>query len=52
MFNLRGRTSLFLFDPTELATMYAHGIGPFRSVDGGKNWNLVYPDPSNVRGIL
>lgn len=51
MFNLRGRTSLFAFDPTAPRTMYAYGIGLFRSVDGGKRWNLIYPDPKDVRGV-
>jgi photosystem II stability/assembly factor-like uncharacterized protein len=52
MFNLRGRTSLFVFDPTTPGTMYAYGIGLYRSVDGGKRWNLVYPAPKDVRRVV
>ena len=48
MFNLRGRTSLFVFDPTVRETIYANGIGLYRSVDGGKIWSLVYPNPKDV----
>lgn len=48
MFNLRGRTSLFVFDPVAPGTMYAYGIGLYRSVDSGKRWNLVYPNPKDV----
>jgi photosystem II stability/assembly factor-like uncharacterized protein len=52
MFNLRGRTSLFAFDPARPGTMYAYGIGLYRSVDGGKRWDLVYPGPRNVRRLI
>lgn len=48
MFNLRSRTSLFVFDPVTPGTMYAYGIGLYRSVDGGERWNLVYPAPQDV----
>jgi photosystem II stability/assembly factor-like uncharacterized protein len=51
MFNLRGRTTMFVFDPNKPGTMYAYGIGLYRSVDGGKRWNLIYPDPRNVRRL-
>lgn len=51
MINLRGRTSLFVFDPVTPGTMYAYGIGLYRSVDGGKRWGLVYPDPASVRAL-
>jgi photosystem II stability/assembly factor-like uncharacterized protein len=52
MFNLRGRTSLFVFDPVRAGTIYAYGIGLYRSVDAGKRWSLVYPDPRNVRRLV
>ncbi len=51
MFNLRSRTSLFVFDPTKSGSMYAYGLGLYRSVDGGIQWALVYPDPSSVRKV-
>jgi photosystem II stability/assembly factor-like uncharacterized protein len=51
MFNLRGRTSWFVFDPVKPGTMYAYGIGLYRSADGGKKWNLIYPDPQTVKAV-
>ena len=51
MFNLRGVTRFFVFDPLVSHTMYAEGIGLWRSTDDGETWKLVYPKPSAVRGI-
>ena len=51
MFNLRGRTSVFIFDPVTAGTMYAVGLGLFRSTDGGERWNLVYPREDQLRGV-
>jgi photosystem II stability/assembly factor-like uncharacterized protein len=51
MFNLRGRTSLFAFDPLQPQTMYAYSIGLMRSTDGGLSWQMIYPAPADVRGI-
>jgi photosystem II stability/assembly factor-like uncharacterized protein len=48
MFNLRDRTKLFLFDPVNPSTMYAYGLGLFRSTDAGLSWNLIYPQPADV----
>lgn len=51
MFNLRGVVNFFVFDPLDAKTMYAHATGLWRSTDGGEHWNLVYPDPSTVKGV-
>ena len=51
MFNLRGVTDFFAFDPKDPKTMYAHATGLWRSTDGGEHWNLVYPNPSSVKGV-
>ena len=51
MFNLRGVVDFFAFDPKDPKTMYAHATGLWRSTDGGEHWNLVYPDPSTVKGV-
>ena len=51
MFNLRGVVDFFAFDPKDPNTMYAHATGLWRSTDGGEHWNLVYPDPSAVKGV-
>ncbi len=51
MFNLRGVVNFFVFDPLDPKTMYAHATGLWRSTDGGERWNLVYPNPSAVKGV-
>jgi hypothetical protein len=51
MFNLRGVVNFFVFDPLDPKTMYAHATGLWRSTDGGEQWNLVYPNPSAVKGV-
>src|SRR6266850_3353125 len=51
MFNLRATTSFFVFDPVGPDTIYAYGLGLWRSTDGGKTWSLVYPNPDAVSGI-
>src|ERR1700688_3656787 len=51
MFNLRGVVNLFLFDPLDPKTIYAHATGLWRSTDGGERWELVYPSPSAVKAV-
>ena len=51
MFNLRGVVDFFAFDPLDPKTMYAHATGLWRSTDAGEHWNLVYPNPSAVKGV-
>jgi len=51
MFNLRGVVNFFVFDPLDPRTIYAHATGLWRSTDGGERWNLVYPNPSDVKGV-
>jgi photosystem II stability/assembly factor-like uncharacterized protein len=51
MFNLRGVVNFFVFDPLDPKTMYAHATGLWRSTDGGERWSLVYPNPSDVKGV-
>ena len=51
MFNLRGVVNFFVFDPLDPKTMYAHATGLWRSTDGGERWDLVYPNPSAVKGV-
>ena len=51
MFNLRGVTRFFVFDPLAPHTIYAEGIGLWRSTDDGETWKLLDPKPSAVRGI-
>jgi photosystem II stability/assembly factor-like uncharacterized protein len=51
MFNLRGTTQFFVFDPLAPHTMYAETIGLWRSTDDGDSWKLVYPKPAAVEGV-
>ena len=48
MFNLRGVSRFFVFDPVEPDTIYARASGLFRSTDGAVTWSLVHPDPEKV----
>jgi len=52
MFNLRGTTRFFVFDPVQPDTIYVQGVGLWRSTDGGDSWSLVHPDPSAITAIL
>ena len=51
MFNLRGVVNFLVFDPVDPKTMYAHATGLWRSTDNGEHWELVYPNPSAVKGV-
>lgn len=52
MFNLRTPPCFFVLDPVDVNVMYTYAGGLLRSTDGGKSWNLVYPDPEDVRDII
>jgi len=53
MFNLRGTTSFFVFDPVQPQTIYTYGLGLWRSTDAGRTWSLIYPNPDTVtRSII
>ena len=52
MINLRGMVRFFAFDPLDSNTVYANSICLFRSNDKGNKWNLIYPDPSEITGIV
>jgi photosystem II stability/assembly factor-like uncharacterized protein len=51
MFNLQGPIQSYAFDPVDRHTIYANGIGLFRSRDDGQTWHLIYPKPSSIRHI-
>lgn len=51
MFNLRGRTRFYLFDPVDPNVIYVRTVALFRSVNRGRTWALVHPDPATVTGI-
>lgn len=52
MFNLHGVVRFFVFDPVDANTVYAHSIGLFRSNDRGETWELIFPQPENVSGVV
>ncbi len=52
MFNLHGMTKFYMFDPLGTNVVYANSLGLFKSTDYGKTWKLLYPDPSEILGIV
>ena len=52
MFNLRGVVEFFVFDPNDSKVIYAEANGLWRSQDSGESWNLIYPKPATVKGVL
>jgi len=51
MFNLRNGVHYFAYDPIDPECIYAVSVGLWRSADGGKTWNLIYPNPADVTDI-
>jgi photosystem II stability/assembly factor-like uncharacterized protein len=52
MFSLRGPVKFFVFDPIDSNIVYANSIALFKSIDRGNTWNIVYPVPSQIKGII
>jgi photosystem II stability/assembly factor-like uncharacterized protein len=52
MFNLHSPVDFFVFDPNDENTVYANSIGLFKSTDKGKTWDLFYPSPDDVTGLV
>lgn len=52
MFNLHNPVNYYVFDPLDSNTVYANSIGLFKSTNKGKTWNLFYPSPVEVKGIV
>jgi len=52
MFNLRGVIRFYVFDPIDPDVIYARSSALFRSTDAGNTWQLLYPDPEEVKGIV
>lgn len=52
MFNLRGAIRYYVFDPKDANVIYANSIALYRSTDRGKTWNVIYPDPSDIKSII
>ena len=52
MFSLRGPVKYFVFDPLDSNIVYANSIALFKSIDRGNTWNIVYPGPAEIKGIV
>lgn len=52
MFDLRAPIDFYVFDPQDSNVIYANSIALFRSTDGGSTWQVVYPQPSDITGIV
>lgn len=56
IFNLRGGVRQYAFDPADPKIMYAlrsgSSSGLFRSMDGGRRWELCYPNPDSVKAFV
>jgi photosystem II stability/assembly factor-like uncharacterized protein len=52
MFNLRGPVHFFVFDPLDPNSVYANSIALFKSTDRGNTWNVVYPAPTEISGVV
>lgn len=51
MFNLRGVSKQFLFDPVKPNVIYDVGIGLWKSTDSGETWNMLWPAPAEIHGV-
>jgi photosystem II stability/assembly factor-like uncharacterized protein len=52
MFNLRSSVDFFVFDPLDSNTVYANSLALFKSTDRGNTWNVLYPAPAEITGIV
>jgi photosystem II stability/assembly factor-like uncharacterized protein len=52
LFNLKLETGSFAFDPSHPETVYAGATGLHRSVDGGKTWSLIFPNPDSLDSVV
>lgn len=52
MFCLSRMVRFFAFDPSDPDVVYANSFGLLKSVDKGNTWSLIYPQPSEVTGVV
>jgi len=52
MFNLRREAAFFAWDPRDADVAYAASLGLYRTRDGCRTWELLYPDPSLVSRVV
>ncbi|HEU0106815.1 MAG TPA: hypothetical protein VFT38_11635 [Vicinamibacteria bacterium] len=46
MFHLGGVVESFAFDPSDASVLYAANGALWRSMDAGRTWSMVFPDPA------
>jgi photosystem II stability/assembly factor-like uncharacterized protein len=51
MFNLGGTTRFFAWDPNNAKVIYAGSNALYRSADGGRSWNLLFPAAAQVTRV-
>jgi len=52
VFNLSSMVRFFVFDPINPDIIYARSIALFKSTDKGNTWELFYPKPADIEGIV
>ena len=52
MFCLRGPVRFFVFDPLDSNIVYANSIALFKSTDRGNTWDMLYPAPDKIAGLV
>jgi photosystem II stability/assembly factor-like uncharacterized protein len=52
MFSLHAPVRFFVFDPVDPDCVYANSNALFRSTDHGSTWDVVYPGPSGITGVV
>lgn len=52
MFHLHGMTKFYAFDPLDTNVVYANSLGLFKSTDNGNTWKLLYPDLTEIDGVV
>ncbi len=52
MFSLLGPVKYFVLDPVDPNVVYAKSVALFKSTDRGNTWNIIYPVPSEINGVV
>ncbi len=52
IFNLHSPVDFYVFDPLDSNVVYANAIALFKSKDRGLSWRMLYPDSSEINGVV
>ena len=52
MFSLHAPVRYFVFDPVDSNIVYANSIALFKSTDRGNTWDIIYPLPTEIKGVV